>query len=288
MTDRRLLKYNGRIAHISLRNKVEASVYTQGESHQVVSVVADLCAAPDGRRDRQLLRGENFVVLDAAEGWVFGYATKDDYVGWVEACNLVAGLNPQPTHRIDVQLSYAKSTPGLKKMGMVTALPFGALVTVLEDDGDWSRIAWERLLGSLDLYVPSRHLAPIETTGNDPVSSAKKLLGTPYLWGGNSAFGIDCSGLVQTALLSCGISCPGDSDLQEAAFPKADSPFQPGDLLFWKGHVAMMADATTLIHANAHHMSVTLENTEAAIARIDRQGDGPVTSHKRPKARETT
>ena len=284
--DRRLTPSNGRVAHVSLRGKTEAEHFVEGEAHFVTTVVADLCSAPSGARDRQLLRGDVFVVLDLKEGWAFGYAEKDEYVGWVKTADLISGPFPNLTHRVSCQMTYGKSTPGLKDMGQVTALPFGCTLSIVEEELGWARVAWMRGAIPRDIFVPSQHLLPFGTLEKDPVAIAERLIGSPYLWGGNSAFGIDCSGLVQAALLACSIPCPGDSDLQEAAFSDANSPYQRGDLLFWKGHVAMVVDADTLIHANAHHMAVAYENIEMAIARIANQGDGPVTSHKRPTKKE--
>ncbi len=284
MTDRRLLRFNGRVAHQSLRGTVDADTYTDGKRCVVTAPVADLCAEPGGARDRQLLRGAVFVDLDHEPGWVFGYAERDGYVGWVEMMDLYNPPLDPATHRIAVARSYGKTTPGLKVMGRVLPLPYGAVLPVTGGDDAWAQIAW-RSGGVTDevLFVPRQHLAPRDQREPDPVAVAERLLGTPYLWGGNSSFGIDCSGLVQIACHACGIDCPGDSDQQQAHFPAApDATYQRGDLLFWRGHVAWVVDAHTLIHANAHHMAVAHEPIAAAIARIAAQGDGPVTHHARP------
>ena len=278
--DRRLTPSNGRVAHVSLRGQVEVERYTEGEEFRLAAVVTDLLSR-DGARERQLLRGETFVVLDLEGGRAFGFAKKDGYCGWIDASVLVSAPNEGPTHRVSVARSYGKSTPGLKTMGRVTPLPFGAQLKVLDQEDGWARVAWGDDVTPRDLHVPEGHLAPVDTLESDPASVAQLFLGTPYLWGGNSSFGIDCSGLVQAALLACGIDCPGDSDMQQSLGQEVDGPLQRGDLLFWKGHVAMVVDADRIIHANAHHMAVAYEGIEAAIARIETQGDGPVIARRR-------
>ena len=284
MTDRRMLRSNGHVAHSSLEGQVTADRFTDGETCRVVEVVADLCAEPGGSRDRQLLRGEGFTALDVCDGHVFGYAAKDGYVGWVKVTTLVDHPAELPTHKVSAARSYAKSTTGLKQMGRVTPLPLGVQLVVLDNQDGWARVAWSRGTLPTDVYVPAGHLTPIETHEVDPVTVAECLLGTPYLWGGNSAFGIDCSGLVQAGCLASGIPCPGDSDMQRAELGHEipdDAPLQRGDLLFWKGHVAWVVDPDTLIHANAFHMAVAYEPLQDAITRIEAQGDGPVTARKR-------
>ncbi len=280
-TDRRLTPFNGRVAHVSLRNQVQAEQFAEGELLHISAITTDLMS-DKGNRERQLLKGESFLGLDSRDGKLFGIAQKDGYVGWVDGAAFAPAPSGPATHKVCAARSYAKTTCGLKTMGQVTPLPFGARLIVVEEKDGWSRIEWSRGTISSDRYVPSGHLMPVDKFETNPAMVAERLLGTPYLWGGNSSFGLDCSGLVQAALLACGLDCPGDSDLQETAFGDAAGGYQRGDLLFWKGHVAMMTDPATLIHANAHHMAVTHENADAAIARIKDQGDGPVTGHKRP------
>lgn len=285
MSDRRRLWSNGTVAHTSLKGQVQADRFSDGQAARICAVVTDLCATPSGAVDRQLLRGEVFVGLDIQKGWVFGYAQKDGYAGWVEASDFV-GAPPQAlTHRVHVARSYGKSTPGLKETGRITPLPMGTQLSVVDQTADgWSQVVWSRGLVHKDIFVPTVHLASLDQLAQDPVQVAEQLLGTPYLWGGNSAFGIDCSGLVQAGCLACGIPCPGDSDMQQAELGEHlsdDALFRRGDLLFWKGHVAWVLDPDTLIHANAFHMATAYEPLQDAIKRIAAQGDGPVTARKR-------
>ncbi len=274
MSDPRLTPANGRVAHVALRGQVEAARYSAGEWRRVVRPQAPILDRPGGARLRELLLGARFLVLDEEAGHAFGQAGADGYVGHVP----LAALGPDiaPSHRVSAIRSLARTRPDLKDTGPVTPLSFGAQVTVTARSGDWA----ETPLG----HVPRAHLAPVEQTAPDPVAVAEMFLGTPYLWGGNSAFGIDCSGLVQAACHAAGIACPGDSDMQEASLgtllPAGSVP-RRGDLLFWKGHVALVCGPDLLIHANAHAMAVAHEGVQAAIARISAQGEGPVTAIRR-------
>jgi hypothetical protein len=282
--DRRLIPANGRVAAAHLKGVVEAERYVEAEARRVVRAVTDLCLSPSGARERQLLRGETFMVLELTDAWAFGFADKDGYVGWVETAALVGHPKARPTHRVSALRSYGKSTPGLKEMGRITPLPHGAQLAVMSEHDGWSKISWGRGTVPADLFVPTSHLAPLTRFHADPVAVAELFLGTPYLWGGNSDQGLDCSGLVQAGCLACGIACPGDSDLQQVELGTElppGAPLQRGDLLFWKGHVAWVSDPDMLIHANAFHMAVAFEPVAEAIARIEAHGDGPVTAHKR-------
>ncbi|MEL0437897.1 C40 family peptidase [Phycobacter sp. K97] len=235
--------------------------------------VVDLLRARGGLRDRQLLYGETVTVLSHDSHWAEIRASKDGYTGHVEASALDAPL--QATHWVTAPATHAYEAADFKSRDLC-ALSFGSRVRVRAQTDRFA----ETELG----HIPKVHLSPIDTRLSDPVSVAESFLGTPYLWGGNSRFGIDCSGLVQAALLACGLPCPGDSGPQErelgTALP-AGSSYQRGDLLFWKGHVALVRDPGSIIHANAHDMAVATEPLETAIARIASQGDGPVTAHKR-------
>ena len=235
--------------------------------------VVDLLRTPDGSRDRQLLHGEAVEVLGRDSHWAEVRAAKDGYSGHVQASALAAPL--EATHWVSAPATHAYMDADFKSRDLC-ALSFGSLVQVSADTDRFG----ETELG----YIPKVHLSPIGALLTDPVAVAEGFLGTPYLWGGNSRFGIDCSGLVQAALLACGIASPGDSGPQERELGSAlptGSGYQRGDLLFWKGHVALVRDPGSIIHANAHHMAVAIEPLDAAIKRIAAQGDGPITAHKR-------
>ena len=271
--DRRRLPSNGRVAHVSLEGKVEAERFVAGERRQVMVPVADLCATPGGARDRQLVLGALVDVLEERDGWAFVQAEADDYVGYLPGAAL--GEVRGTTHRVSVRQTHSYPEADFK-VKETAALSFGSRVVVLADR--------PRFAETDQGFIPEVHLDLLWEVDTDPVAVAERFVGTPYLWGGNSGFGIDCSGLMQAALLACGIACPGDSDMQQAELGVAlsgDEPLRRGDLMFWKGHVAWVVDPETILHANAHHMAVAYEGISHAITRIESQGDGPVTARKR-------
>ncbi|KIC44972.1 NLP/P60 hydrolase [Ruegeria sp. ANG-S4] len=240
---------------------------------RAIRPVVDILRRPDGPRDRQLLYGDTVTVAEETNGWSRITSDKDGYSGWVSSVQL-GGLSPQ-THWVLAPATHAYDQPDMKSPDLVS-LSLGSKIRALSEEEGFL----ETELG----YVPRVHTVPAYTRLNDPVAVSEQFLGTPYLWGGNSRFGLDCSGLIQAGLLACGIPCPGDSDDQERDLGNPLTPGEParrGDLIFWKGHVAWVAGDNLLLHANAYHMAVAFEAMDQAIARIKQQGDGPVTVRKR-------
>jgi len=231
---------------------------------------------PEAEQVDQLLYGERFDVLSEADGFAWGQAARDGYVGHVAVADLAPPEAP-PTHRVAALRTYAFAAPSIKA---AAAGPFslGALVCVTAQEGRFGR-------DDQGAWFVLDHLAPVGVGfAADPAAVAETYLGAPYLWGGRESLGLDCSGLVQQALLACGRACPRDTDQQEAFF-EAEIPreaLRRGDLVFWRGHVGMMLDAERMIHANAHHMAVAIEPLDSAIARIDAAGSGEPTSFRRP------
>ena len=268
--DRRLTPFSGRIAHISLQGQIAAESFTAGQLRQITLPLVDLLSAPNGPRDRQLWQGEGFTVIDQRDGHAFGFAQKDGYCGWLP----IAALGESaPTHWLAAPASHLYPEPRVQARE-ITSLPMGAQLQVLGQTGSFAQTPQG--------FIPACHLLPLGQYLPDPVAVAESLLGSPYLWGGNSRAGIDCSGLVQLALVACGLPSAPDADLQQSLGQPLteDAALQRGDLLFWKGHVAMVVDAARLIHANGHTMSVAYEDTAACIARI-LAAEGKPVSHRR-------
>jgi hypothetical protein len=273
MSDRRLTPANTRVAAQHLKGIVPAEAYVDGVPQQITQPIVDLCPKPEGRRDRQLLLGASVNVFEDRDGWSFVQSDADGYVGYVRSEML--GPIETPTFRIATAATHAYETESFKSRDLM-GLPFGAKVKVIDE----RQKMFETPLG----FIPKKHLRPLDRPFADPVTVAQLFFGTPYLWGGNSTAGVDCSGLVQAGLQACDIFCPGDSDMQQSDLGEnltPDAELQRGDLLFWKGHVGIMVDSEVLLHANAHHMATAYEPIAAATIRIKAQGDGDITARKR-------
>lgn len=272
--DPRVTPANDRVALGSLRGQVQADRFTDGTWQQVQAPLVDLCDAPHGPRSQQLLLGAAFLVLEERDGVAFGQAQRDGYVGYVNSLDL--GPLQDSSHWVAQRSSHIYSKADFKSAELAV-LPFGARLSVKAEIAQFAE-----LVGGG--FVPMQHLLKDGQGMQNLASAAETFLGTPYLWGGNSGAGIDCSGLVQAAVLACGLACPRDSDQQRRElgdFLPDGAVVQRGDLIFWRGHVGLMLDDAQLLHANAHHMAVACEPFEDAQYRISRQEFGEILARKR-------
>ena len=281
--DPRITPVRPDLAAAYLRSQVEASRYVEGRAAQVVTASASLRRGPDPNAplETEALFGETVTVYDESEGWAWAQLERDHYVGYLPADSL--GAPTKSTHRVAALRTHAYPGPAIKLPPRI-ALSLGARLTIVAREGDFA-------VSEDGLYLWSRHLAELGAREPDPVAVAELFLETPYLWGGRTSEGIDCSALVQTALTAAGVASPRDSDMQEAVLgepvaiddPKA--PLARGDLVFWKGHVGIMRNSSTLLHANGWHMKTVSEPLAEARDRIAANGGGQVTSVRRLSAR---
>lgn len=245
----------------------------------MVHASAPLRARPDASASwtTEANFGEIAKVFEDRDGWAWVQLEDDGYVGYTRSAALASEITA-PTHRVRALGTFVYPRPDVKSVPWMQ-LSLNAVVTVTEPGPEFSRLAD----GS---FVPARHLAEVQVNLRDFVEVASRFVGVPYLWGGKTRLGLDCSGLIQVALQACGQRAPRDSDMQERELgtPVAVAPnvadLQRGDLVFWKGHVGVLLDGYTLLHANGHHMSVVQEPLHAAVERIARAGL-PLTSIRR-------
>ena len=275
--DPRLTPARADLAAKHLEGQVEAERFVEGTLCEVVDATAPVRREPrpDASQETQALKGERVAVYEITdEGWCWGQLEADGYVGWIPA-NAMSKPGDDANYKVTALSTLAFPAPNIK-VPPIETLPFGTRLAVTRIEEPFAVTAYGG-------FIPARHLAPIDTFENDFVAVAERFLGTPYLWGGKTNNGIDCSGLVQVALQACGASCPRDSDMQERSLGAsiAIEEARRGDLIFWNGHVAIVRDGASMLHANAFHMAVAIEPIGEAIARIEAAGSR-VTSVKRP------
>jgi NlpC/P60 family/Bacterial dipeptidyl-peptidase Sh3 domain len=271
-----------------LAGLVDAARFAEGKPYDIAVAQAPVRKAPTHEAPllTEALKGERITVYDMSEdgssensrsenSWAWGQLAGDGYVGFLPSRTLAAA-GPPATHKVSALRTFVFPGPSIK-LAPIETLSFGCQL-------DIARLEEPFAITASGGHVPLLHLTPVETRESDFVAVAERFVGTPYLWGGKTSLGIDCSGLLQLALAACGIACPRDSDMQEQALgsarPHDIGQLQRGDLLFWKGHVAIARDRATLVHANASHMAVTIEPIPQAITRI-RGIAGEITSVRR-------
>jgi cell wall-associated NlpC family hydrolase len=275
--DKRICLARPDLADERLEGLVRAKRFAATRPMRCVAASTPIQAAPDAASEQQdqLLLGEGFDVLEESGGWAWGQALRDGYVGYVQ----LERLGPRegaPTHRIKALRTYGFSRPDLKS-APIGVFSINALVRAGRSENNFleaGEAGW--------IYAP--HLASLDEFETDYVAVAHRFLGAPYLWGGRDSLGLDCSGLVQQAFYACGRSCPRDTDQQMAVFERAAplSELSRGDLVFWRGHMGIMCDGLTLLHANAFHMAVAIEPLAAAVTRIKASGSGELVALRRP------
>ncbi|GGA89300.1 peptidase P60 [Brucella endophytica] len=269
--DRRLHAYRPDLADIRLEGQVEAERFVEGKPMRTALPVVDLRGKPslESGPQTQLLFGDDVMVFDEADGWCWMQAVRDGYVGYVTNSSLEQ-MRGEPTHVVNVPRTFVYPGADLR-FPHTHALSLGSRLTVV---GEAETRGTQYSLLENGEAVIARHLSPAGQYAEDFVAVAETLLQTPYLWGGTSGFGVDCSGLVQLSMRMAGRDVLRDSDMQASTIgtiiePDADyGNLRRGDLVFWKGHAAIVADESTLIHASGHTMTVTYEPLREAIERI--------------------
>jgi cell wall-associated NlpC family hydrolase len=275
--DRRLTPYRPDLAASHLRGQVDAARFVAGVVREARDPQVPLRRAPspDAPLDTEALRGERVTVYETTdEGWAWGQLQDDDYVGWLPAA-LLGEPGPPATHKVAALRTPMFPGPDIR-LPPTAVLPLGSRLAIIGTAGSFAVTADGG-------HVPARHVTALDAFEHDFVAVAERFVGVPYLWGGKTSLGLDCSGLVQVALAACHIPCPRDSDMQERALGTSlapDTDLRRGDLVFWKGHVGILRDSATLIHANATRMAVSVEPLGDVIARV-RAGGGEVTSVRR-------
>ncbi len=276
-SDPRTLLARPDLADERLEGLVRAERFAAVRPMRCAAGIAVIRRAPDegSEQQDQLLFGESFDVLDDQDGWCWGQAARDGYVGFVWRDQL-APQGGAPSHRIGALRTFGYCRPDLKS-ATLGSFSLNALVRAGRSENGFVEAGEAG-------WIHAGHLAPIGEFDTDFTATAERFLGSPYLWGGRDSLGLDCSGLIQQAFYACGRGCPRDTDQQMAAFdrPAPLSELSRGDLVFWRGHVGVMLDGLTLLHANAFHMAVAIEPLAAAVTRIKSSGSGELMALRRP------
>lgn len=274
------------LAALSLRGQFVAPRYAAGVVRQVTRPAVPVRHEPQTTAglDTEALFGERVTVYEEKDGWAWVQLMRDRYVGYVPSAALSATV-ALSTHRVKALGTFLYPTADIKAPATLH-LPMNAEVRVAE----WGERFCRLEQGG---FVVTRHLIERDRAERDFVDIAERFIGTPYLWGGRTRIGIDCSGLVQVAMQAAGKTCPRDSDMQmEEVGEPIPTPgdldgLRRGDLIFWRGHVGIMADGVMLVHANAHHMAVVAETLPEAAERIERQSGTPIAAIRRTAPDDT-
>lgn len=270
--DPRLTAARPDIAWSGLKGKIDTSKFVAGKIRTISTPYANLKKTPRNTAPllTQGLLGEKFRALEEHGGWAFGQLLEDGYVGYIKLEALGAHI-PDPSHLVTVPLTHIYARPDLKTPDPL-ALPFGAKITIREG-APKAGFAEAQGLG----WICLRHIARLGVYDKDYVKTASRFLHVPYVWGGKTALGLDCSSLIQLAMTHAGIPCPRDTDQQARSLGHSISNkpdlalCKKGDLVFFKGHAGLMLDGTHLLHANATHMRVTIDDARAVADRLAKE-----------------
>jgi cell wall-associated NlpC family hydrolase len=280
LPDPRRHAYRASLAAESLRGRVEAPRYVEGVRRQVEASSLPLRREPrfDAMLDSEALFGETLTLFDESEGWAWVQLTRDEYVGYMPSEGLSSTVI-SPTHRVATLRTYVYASPDIKTPPLAL-LSLNALLSVAGDEGRFLTL-------KSGGFVIAEHARKLDEPARDFVDVTLTFRGTPYLWGGRTSLGVDCSGLVQLASEAAGLPCPRDADMQanEVGRPldwQRPGTLARGDLVFWDGHVGIMTGAQDLVHASAYQMMVVEEPLAEASARIAASKGGEITGVRRP------
>ena len=259
------------LADLALAGDYAAAAYVHPKPMSCTTARTMVRKVPraDGEAGSELLLGEPFLAVEVGEEWAWGYCGADRYVGYVAAAAI--GPAVAATHRVSTASALLFGEPDIRS-AHVAELALGAQLVSRGRSGLFHAVEGG--------FIHERHVAPVDRAAGDWVEVARQFVGAPYLWGGRTRWGIDCSGLVQVALATGGILAPRDSDMQFETLGRAVDTPRRGDLIFFPGHVGIMVDETDLLHANAFWMSTVVEPLATAAERSGRDGR-PVIAIKR-------